>query len=110
MPDLVEDLPLSIDHIIARQHFGETNLSNLALACLHCNQHKGTNLTGIDPLTRRLFHPRKHKWHRHFRWDGPYLVGLTAIGRSTIQVLAMNDGFIVNFRRLLIEEGTFPAE
>ncbi len=38
-----------IDHVIARQHGGRTRLGNLALACLHCNAHKGPNLTGIDP-------------------------------------------------------------
>ena len=38
-----------IEHIIARQHGGSDDPDNLALACYHCNWHKGTNLTGIDP-------------------------------------------------------------
>lgn len=56
-----EPLPFHIEHIIPRQHGGKDVSSNLALACHHCNLHKGTNLSGIDPQTRkmtRLFHPR----------------------------------------------------
>jgi HNH endonuclease len=100
-----------IHHVIARQHRGPTTLANLALSCLHDNSHKGPNIVGIDPLTRkitRLFNPRRHKWNRHFRWDGPYLVGRTAIGRTTIAVLVMNDPDVVRVRESLIEEGLFP--
>ena len=100
-----------IDHIIARQHGGPTILSNLANNCLHCNSHKGLNIAGIDPVTRtltKLFNPRRHKWRKHFRWDGPCLVGLTAVGRTTIAVLALNDPEAVAVRDALIEEGTFP--
>jgi hypothetical protein len=104
-------VPFPIDHIIARQHTGKTTIANVALSCLHCNSHKGPNIAGIDPKTRRLtqlFHPRRHKWDRHFRWDGPILRGRTAIGRTTILVLAMNDDDLVAVRRALIDEGSFP--
>jgi hypothetical protein len=77
-------VPFPIDHIIARQHGGSTTLDNLALSCLHDNTHKGPNIAGIDPLTRRitrLFNPRRDKWERHFQWDGPNTVrhGICAI-------------------------------
>ena len=36
-----------IKHVVAKQHLGSDDLSNLALACIHCNSHKGPNLTGI---------------------------------------------------------------
>jgi len=104
-------VPFPIDHIVARQHGGRTTLGNLALSCLHDNSHKGPNIAGIDPLTRKLtklFKPRRHKWERHFRWAGPYLVGRTAIGRTTIVVLAMNELDVVSVRRSLIAEGRFP--
>jgi hypothetical protein len=104
-------VPFPIDHIIARQHEGPTALHNLALACLHCNSHKGPNLTGIDPITKKLtklFNPRRHKWDRHFRWSGPFLVGKTAVGRTTIQVLAMNHPDVIVVREALIDEGLFP--
>ena len=37
-----------------------------------------------------LFHPRRHEWREHFTWDGIYIVGRTAIGRTTVRVLDMN--------------------
>lgn len=85
--------PFHIEHIIARQHGGPDDVSNLALACHHCNLHKGPNLTGIDPetgLVVLLFHPRQEHWHDHFALAGPMVVGLTPTGRTTVRVLAMN--------------------
>jgi hypothetical protein len=100
-----------IDHVIARQHGGLTVLSNLANSCLHCNSHKGPNIAGIDPVTRKLtklFNPRRHRWRKHFRWDGPYLVGRTPVGRTTVAVLALNDPEAVSVREELIDERLFP--
>jgi hypothetical protein len=85
--------------------------SNLALACLADNNHKGPNLGGIDPRTGKrtwLFNPRRHKWARHFRWRGPLLVGRTPVGRATIEVLAMNLPHRVAQRAALIAEAVFP--
>ena len=48
------------------------------------------------------------KWSRHFRWDGPILVGRTAVGRTTIEVLKINDEAYVQTRAALITEGVFP--
>jgi hypothetical protein len=104
-------VPFPIDHIIAPQHGGGTTLDNLALSCLHDNTHKGPNIAGIDPQTRRitrLFNPRRDKWERHFDWEGALLVGKTAVGRTTISVLAMNHPDVVAVRQSLIEEGQFP--
>jgi hypothetical protein len=100
--------PFHLEHIIAKKHSGGDQMSNLALACHHCNFFKGPNLTGIDPRTQkitRLFHPRRHQWSHHFRWAGATLVGRTAIGRATIAVLAMNDSDAIRDRQALIEEG-----
>jgi hypothetical protein len=100
-----------VDHVIALKHHGPTVAANLALACFPCNNHKGPNLAGIDPRTKKLtklFHPRRHKWARHFRWNGPNLVGQTAIGRVTIAVLEINAADRVLLRQALIEEGVFP--
>ena len=104
-------LPFEIDHIIAKKHSGPTRAANLCLACFADNNHKGPNIAGLDPRTRRLtplFNPRRHKWSRHFRWDGPVLVGRTPIGRTTIVVLEINLDYRVAFRQGLIEEGVFP--
>ena len=91
-----EDSPLAalhIEHIVPKKHGGGNDVENLALACIDCNLHKGSNLTGIDPETgivTRLFHPRKQEWAEHFEWDGIHIRGTTAIGRTTVRVLNMN--------------------
>jgi 5-methylcytosine-specific restriction endonuclease McrA len=82
-----------VEHVIAKQHGGGDGLANLALACHHCNHHKGTNLSGIDPRTGNivpLFHPRRQRWDRHFRTVGARVVGRTQCGRATIALLRMN--------------------
>src|SRR5437868_13999809 len=102
MPHRFYRTDFQVDHIIAEQHGGSTDLDNLAWSCLHCNLHKGPNLTGIDPLTKkisRLFHPRRDNWSAHFRWRGPDLVGRSARGRATIAVLAMNDPRYIAVRK-----------
>ena len=84
---------LHIEHIRPRKHGGSDHESNLCLACIDCNLHKGPNLTGIDPLTGKvtaLFHPREQRWAGHFAWQGIRITGTTAIGRTTVQVLQMN--------------------
>ena len=111
LPQAYSSTRLQIDHVVAEQHRGRTVASNLALACLADNNHKGPNLAGIDPRSGRrvwLFTPRRHKWSRHFRWEGPVLVGRTPIGRATIAVLAINLPHRVAQRAALIAEGVFP--
>ena len=84
---------LHIEHIIPKKHGGSDDMDNLALACIDCNLHKGSNLTGIDPETNEVtapFHPRRQQWREHFVWDGIYIIGKTAIGRTTVRVLDMN--------------------
>jgi hypothetical protein len=105
--------PFQIEHVIARQHGGPDRLGNLAYACLRCNLHKGPNLTGIDPRTKkvtRIFNPRRHRWPRHFRRDGALLIGKTAVGRTTVRVLAMNDPDRVALRQELIDQGLLPPD
>jgi hypothetical protein len=107
-----EEFTPEIDHVIAEVHGGRTVVSNLAVSCLSCNRHKGTNLSGIDPLTRRharLFHPRRHTWSYHFRWDGAALRGRTAIGRTTVRVLKINDRLRVMLREELMADGLFDS-
>ncbi len=114
LPQVVMPVPFQVDHIIAIQHRGQTVASNLALACFDCNSHKGPNLAGIDPMRRtrivRLFNPRRHKWARHFRWDGAVLLGRTAIGRTTIEVLGINLEHRILLREELIANGDFPPD
>ena len=53
----------------------------------------------------RLFHPRRNRWEEHFLWDGSYLIGSTAIGRTTVDVLSINLLERVELRRTLMAIG-----
>ena len=101
-------LTLQIEHIIAKQHGGTDDPTNIALACDRCNLHKGTNLSGIDPETGQivsLFHPRSQVWNDHFATEHASIVGLTPVGCATIRVLNMNSPRRVRLRAALRERG-----
>ena len=111
LPQSVSSIPFEIDHIVARKHNGLTISDNLALSCFYCNSHKGPNIAGLDPDDQqlsRLYHPRSDRWHEHFRWDGPMLIGISPVGRTTIGVLGINEPDCVLLRTSLIREGVFP--
>jgi hypothetical protein len=104
IPQGGHELRFSVDHIIARKHGGSDDLGNLALSCLRCNLHKGTDLTAIDPETGSvvpLFNPRKERWQEHFSTDGLNISGLTPSGRATVGLLQMNAPERVQLRRVL---------
>src|SRR5439155_7699089 len=111
-----DDLPLfsfHVEHILPKKHGGTDDPNMLAWSCHYCNLAKSSNLSGRDTETGRivvLFNPRRQRWHRHFRWDGPRLFGLTACGRATIAVLNINRPHRIDLRELLIVTGRFPAE
>ena len=91
-----------IEHIRARCHGGSSDSSNLALACRRCNLHKGPNASGFDHDTDELtplFNPREGVWSEHFeQLPSGEIVGQTAVGRTTVYVLAMNDHRRVSLR------------
>ena len=90
MPFRFTALAPEVDHVIARQHHGQTVLPNLAMACFHCNAHKGPNVAGVDPQTGsivRLYHPRNDRWADHFAWSGGELIGRTDLrGKRVLDV------------------------
>jgi hypothetical protein len=93
LPQIAIDLTFHVEHVIARQHGGPDDDSNLSLACDRCNLNKGPNLSAIDPVTGelvRLFHPRQDPWTVHFEVVGDLVIGTTEIGRATVQLLQMN--------------------
>jgi HNH endonuclease len=110
LPRVWSRVPFEIDHITPRKHRGRTVQGNLALACYYCNVYKGPNLTGRDTATgkvTRLYHPRRHKWSYHFRFEGSTMIGRTAIGRTTIHVLKMNHTQLVALHGVLIAASVF---
>jgi hypothetical protein len=112
LPQTGHEERFSIDHVRARVHDGPDTKDNLALCCLRCNLHKGTNLSGIEPLSgavTTLFDPRAQRWEEHFEMNGPIIAGKTACGRATIAVLKMNAPERVRLRQSLIAEGLLGA-
>jgi hypothetical protein len=93
-----------IEHIVARQHGGEDDADNLALACGYCNRHKGPNIAALDSETGQLvplYHPRRDHWSEHYTWKGAVIVGQTPIGRATVELLGMNDWQRIELRENL---------
>jgi hypothetical protein len=82
-----------IDHIIPVVAGGKTSAENLALACVSCSLRKGARQRLEDSETGKvvsIFNPRQQIWKEHFVWNGVRVVGLTAIGRATLQALDLN--------------------
>ncbi|XZE18386.1 HNH endonuclease [Pirellulaceae bacterium SH449] len=86
-------IPFHAEHIVARQHYSDDSLDNLALACDRCNAYKGPNLSSIDPFSISivtLFHPRRDNWDDHFEIIHCTVLGKTPKGRATVRLLNMN--------------------
>jgi hypothetical protein len=103
----------SVEHIVPRSGGGSDALSNLALSCQRCNNAKFVATEAIDPLTGRsapLYHPRTHRWSEHFVWshDRTHMLGVTPIGRATVEKLQLNRDGVVNLRRILSSAGEHP--
>jgi 5-methylcytosine-specific restriction endonuclease McrA len=108
----------TFDHLIPQSLGGKDTEDNLALACHRCNGRRYNFTEGIDPETKTtvpLFNPRQNQWSEHFIWsnDGEKILGITPIGRATIQRLDMNDDrhddtSIQRARRLWIRGGWHP--
>jgi len=85
----------SVDHIIPLSLGGSNEIDNLCLACFHCNRRKSNIVFAVDPKSGgqfSLFHPRRDRWNEHFIWssDMIHIIGLTPVGRVTIEVLKLN--------------------
>lgn len=105
--------PFNAEHITPRSRDGVTALHNLALSCFGCNNKKWTHVTGLDSITQLsvpLYHPRRDRWADHFEWNATrtLLLGLTPIGRATIDRLDLNRLGVVNLRRVLYAHGDHP--
>ncbi len=108
LPQAGHEERFSVDQIVAQQHLANDDPENLALCCLRCNLHKGTNLSGLDPADLAvvaLFQPRRQVWSEHFAWNGPLVAGLTPTGRATVVTLQMNSPERVRLRAMLLAEG-----
>lgn len=90
-----------LDHVTPVAVGGPTVAENLAFACVSCSLRKAARQTARDPESGQevtLYHPRQEVWSAHFQWDGVRLVGLTATGRATIELLKLNRALILSIR------------
>ncbi len=113
--ELIVGMPLEIEHILPLSAGGETIEDNLCLACPRCNRYKGILIEALDKESEEtvpLFNPRHHKWNDHFEWQeiASEIVGLTPTGRATIQVLQMNNPFVVRSRKIWVAKGWHPPK
>jgi hypothetical protein len=101
-----------IDHIIPQQE-DAAGLDNLALACPACNNHKYNKTSARDPVSGKivsLYHPRRQQWRDHFCWDenSIFILGLTPIGRATVEALKLNREHLLDMRQTLSDMGKQP--
>ena len=101
---------MEIEHI---NPDGGDALDNLCLSCGNCNRSKGVATSGIDPETLNavtLFNPRTQRWSEHFTWieNGTVIIGLTSIGRATVDRLKMNRDIVRIARKRWVSSGYHP--
>jgi hypothetical protein len=109
-PEAASSTPLELDHIVPEAKGGSTTLDNLALCCRACNLHKHVKTEAVDPVsdeTVPLFNPRTQQWPEHFmlNFDTAEILGLTPVGRATLETLVLNSPHALATRRLLIRLG-----
>lgn len=82
-----------VDHIISEKRGGSTMEVNLCLACVFCNQRKGSDVGSIileSGQFVRLFNPRTDRWGDHFRLQDYRIEPRTDIGVVTARLLQFN--------------------
>ncbi|MDQ3011350.1 MAG: HNH endonuclease [Acidobacteriota bacterium] len=106
---------LEIEHIIPKAIGGSDDELNLCLACRLCNSYKSIQTEAVDPTSNAvvpLFNPRTQAWSEHFQWsrDGVRVIGLSVIGRATVEALQLNNETAVNVRRNWVSVGWHPPD
>ncbi len=112
-PEALTVTTFEIDHIIPHGEGGETQLTNLCLACPACNRHKATRQLVLDPDSLQevsIFQPRRDAWDEHFEWvrETWELRGKTPTGRATLTALQLNRPALVRLRGLWAKMNLFP--
>lgn len=107
--------PFSVEHILPKAKGGNDELKNLALSCQGCNNSKYLKIEVIDPLTLKkvpIYNPRKDIWEDHFVWSTDFteIIGLSPIGRATIEALKLNRESVRNLRSALTVVGKHPPK
>ena len=107
--------PFVAEHIIPVAKGGKSVMDNLACACGGCNGHKYAKIEAFDPaeaILVPLYNPRGNIWYQHFTWNADFtqIIGLTPIGRASVEALQLNRAGLMNIRRLMVLGGEHPPE
>jgi hypothetical protein len=105
-------LGCALDHIISEKHGGLTESENLALACVFCNQSKGSDIGSIHWATNtfvRFFNPRIDRWRDHFTLVNNRIEPLSAIAETTERILGFNTTERLLERDALIALQRYPS-
>lgn len=113
--EVVSGVPLTLEHLTPKARGGQDDEENLWLSCRLCNEAKGVLTEAADLQTGvsvPLYNPRTQTWTEHFAWEeqSTRLIGLTAVGRATIQALSLNDELRVRARAIWAQAGYHPPE
>jgi hypothetical protein len=116
-PEAISPDRFEVEHILPRALGGSDQMANLALVCSPCNRRKYQAAHAVDPVSEDfavvpLFNPRRNVWRVHFNFaftaTGIRIVGLTPVGRATVERLGMNDAHVVRARSVWAIVGLFP--
>lgn len=107
------DSPFDVEHIVPVSQNGATESGNLALSCHGCNLYKSNRITALDVAGKKIveiYNPRIGSWNKHFLWseDFTIIIGLTPVGRATVEALKLNRKGLINQRKSLRFSGEHP--
>lgn len=82
-------------------------------SCAKCNGFKGANVAALDPLTgdaAKLYNPRRQRWNDHFQLNpNATILGISPEGRTTVNVMRMNESSRLRERKILMLAGEYPC-
>ena len=109
MPSWAMPLPFQIDHIVADNTAARRQKTTSRSPAPLQSLNKGPTSPASTRLGRSHppVHPRQDFWSEHFRLEGARMFGRTAIGRATVQVLAMNAAGLLLIRAELPLESRY---
>jgi hypothetical protein len=58
------------------------------------------------------YNPRQQHWDDHFRWNEDFslIVGISPVGRATVEILKLNRENLINLRQVLYAMGEHPPK
>jgi hypothetical protein len=112
-PEAIFNFPFEVEHIIPPRYGGTHDEANLALACRACNLFKSDQVEAEDLETHtvvRLLDPRTDNWQDHLRIElgTGSIIGITPVGRATVNQLNMNTPTQQAARLHWMRLGLFP--